>query len=143
MKNFEVNTNILFYLVIFLIIVAVWTVTTTFIYWNLITIIINVLAMVMAITMVVFFMKQLKYFIEDEKLHLKFLAKEEIIDVKNIEKIWSWDLSNNNWENNFFLSFDKIWIFTKDWKKYIVSPKYKDEFVKELQKINPEIKSEI
>lgn len=89
MKNFEVNTNILFYLVIFLIIVAVWTVTTTFIYWNLITIIINVLAMVMAITMVVFFMKQLKYFIEDEKLHLKFLAKEEIIDVKNIEKIWS------------------------------------------------------
>ena len=76
-----------------------------------------------------------KYTIKNGKLFLSVPGKKAKIDIQDIVEL--------EYKNYFATGIDRLVIITKDWKKYIVSPKYKDEFVKELQKINPEIKSEI
>ena len=84
-----------------------------------------------------------KYTIKNGKLFLSVPGKKAKLDIQDIVEIKELWLVNLEYKNYFATGIDRLVIITKDWKKYIVSPKYKDEFVKELQKINPEIKSEI
>ena len=84
-----------------------------------------------------------KYVIQGCQLILRAPGRKAIINIDEIEKIEETGLINLEARNYFAMSLDQLTIIIKNGDKYIVSPKYKDKFVKELQKINPEIISKI
>lgn len=84
-----------------------------------------------------------KYVIQGRQLILRVPGRKAIINIDEIEKIEETGLINLEVRNYFAMSLDRLTITIKNGDKYIVSPKYKDKFVKELQKINPEIISKI
>ena len=84
-----------------------------------------------------------KYVIQGRQLILCVPGRKAIINIDEIEKIEETGLINLEVRNYFAMSLDRLTITIKNGDKYIVSPKCKDKFVKELQKINPEIISKI
>ncbi|RAL56248.1 hypothetical protein BLM37_01850 [Candidatus Gracilibacteria bacterium GN02-873] len=83
------------------------------------------------------------YTIDGEKLILSKLTHKVEINISDIEKIEDSIWSHWHYNRDFSIGLYRIDLVTKDKKHYTISPGDGPNFVKNLQKINPEIISNI
>lgn len=83
------------------------------------------------------------YTIDGEKLILSKLTHKVEINISDIEKIEDSIWSYWHYNRDFSIGLYRIDLVTKDKKHYTISPGDGPNFVKNLQKINPEIISNI
>lgn len=83
------------------------------------------------LSLVFLMFKSIKYKIDGENLHIWWTK----IDIKSIKKIYS----THNPLSSPALSLDRIAVVYNKYDEVLISPKEREDFIRELLKINPNI----